>query len=106
MEQPRGALDRAGAEAELLSTHDGEIEARQMDLEPAATFKVDKVVSDASVENYDGLVQGGAVNPGKLRMDADAVAFVRAFADGKNRSRRSAMDPVGRRRPAWWPDVG
>ena len=82
LEQPRGALHGASAETELLSIHDGEIEARQMDLEPAATFKVDKVVSNASVENYDALLlPGGAVNPDKLRMDADAVAFVKAFAE-------------------------
>jgi protease I len=82
LEQPRGALHGAGAETELLSIHDGEIEARQMDLEPAATFKVDKVVSDASVENYDALLlPGGVVNPDKLRMDDDAVAFVKAFAE-------------------------
>jgi protease I len=82
LEQPRGALHGAGAQTELLSIHDGEIEARQYDLQPAATFPVDKVVAQASVDDYDALVlPGGAVNPDKLRMDGDAVAFVKAFAD-------------------------
>lgn len=82
LEQPRGALHGAGADTELLSIHDGEIDARQHDLESAATLKVDKVVSGASVEDYDALLlPGGAVNPDKLRMNGDAVAFVRAFAD-------------------------
>jgi protease I len=82
LEQPRGALHGAGAQTELLSIHDGEIQARQMDLEPAATFKVDRTVSEAAVEDYAALLlPGGAVNPDKLRMDHDAVAFVKAFAD-------------------------
>jgi protease I len=75
-------LHGAGAQTELLSIHDGEIEARQYDLQPAATFPMDKVVAQASVDDYDALVlPGGAVNPDKLRMDGDAVAFVKAFAD-------------------------
>lgn len=82
LEQPRGALHGAGANTELLSIHEGEIEARQYDLEPAATFPVDKLVSAASVDDYDALLlPGGAVNPDKLRMDGNAVAFVKAFAD-------------------------
>ena len=82
LEQPRGALHGAGAQTELLSIHDREIQARQMDLEPAATFQVDKLVSDATVDEYDALLlPGGAVNPDKLRMNEDAVAFVSRFAD-------------------------
>jgi protease I len=80
LEQPRGALHGAGAQTELLSIHDGEIQARQMDLEPAATFKVDKVVSDASVDDYAALLlPGGTVNPDQLRMNSDAVAFIKRF---------------------------
>ena len=80
LEQPEGALLAAGARTELLSLHDGTIEARQMDIEAAGHFTVDALVSDASVDDYDGLLlPGGTVNPDKLRMDADAVRFVRAF---------------------------
>jgi protease I len=80
LEQPRGALTDAGAEVELLSIHDGEIAARDHDLEDAGTFAVDGLVSNASVGDYDALLlPGGTVNPDKLRMDQDAVAFVREF---------------------------
>jgi len=41
LEQPRGALHGAGATTELLSIHDGEIRARQKDLDEAATFQVE-----------------------------------------------------------------
>ena len=58
LEQPREALRKAGAD----------------------TFPVDGLVSAASVEDYDGLVlPGGTVNPDKLRIDEDAVGFVRDF---------------------------
>src|ERR1700761_2622600 len=80
LEQPRDAVRNAGAETELLSIHAGEIVARNNDLEDAGTFSVDKVVADASVDDYDALLlPGGTVNPDKLRMDEDAVGFVRDF---------------------------
>ena len=85
LETPRRALDDAGAATTLLSIHDGEIQARDHALEAAGTFTVDGLVADASVDDYDALVlPGGTVNPDKLRMDTDAVAFVRDFvAAGK-----------------------
>lgn len=85
LEQPRQALDEAGARTELLSLHDGQIQARDNDLDAAGTFDVDALVRSASVDDYDALLlPGGTVNPDKLRVDEAAVAFVRAFmASGK-----------------------
>lgn len=80
LEQPRAALTDAGAQVELLSLKAGEIQARNHDLEPAGTFKVDRAVSDVAAAEFDGLVlPGGTVNPDKLRMDDSAVSFVRDF---------------------------
>src|SRR5271170_3993059 len=82
LEQPRGALTEEGAQVALLSLKTGEIQARNHDLEPAGAFDVDRAVSDASVDEFDGLVlPGGTVNPDKLRLDDSAVAFVRDFVD-------------------------
>jgi protease I len=82
LEQPRAALYGAGADTELLSTHTGEIQARQFDLVSAGTFSVDKLVTDASPDDYDALLlPGGTVNPDQLRINPRAVAFVRAFAE-------------------------
>lgn len=82
LEQPRGALRGAGADTELLSIHAGEIQARQFDLVPAGTLAVDKLVADASPDDYDALLlPGGTVNPDQLRIDSAAVAFVKAFAE-------------------------
>lgn len=81
LEQPRRALDEAGARTEVLSLDEGEIQARNDDLEAAGTFPVDAVVASASVEDYDALLlPGGTVNPDKLRVDPAAVGFVRDFA--------------------------
>ncbi len=80
LEQPRQAVQDAGAHTDLLSIEDGEIQAMNHDLEPADTFSVDRQVSDASVDEYDALLlPGGTCNPDKLRMDSDAVSFVRDF---------------------------
>lgn len=82
LEQPREALTQAGAQVQVLSLQTGEIQARNHDLEPAGTFAVDHAVSDAAVDDFDGLVlPGGTVNPDKLRNDESAVAFVRDFVN-------------------------
>lgn len=82
LEQPRGALHGAGATTEIISLHPGEIQARQFDMEPAGSFPVDRVVADVSADDYDALLlPGGTVNPDQLRMNSDAVSFVKAFAD-------------------------
>ncbi|MBE5413467.1 hypothetical protein E3G39_005062 [Mycobacteroides abscessus] len=80
LEQPRQALHDAGATTELLSLRDGEIQARNNDLDAAGTFSVDALVKSAAVDDYDALLlPGGTVNPDKLRIDDAAVRFVRDF---------------------------
>jgi protease I len=77
--QPREAVQSAGARTVLLSLDEGEIQAMNHDLEPADRFSVDGKVADASTDDFDALIlPGGTCNPDKLRMDAGAVAFVRA----------------------------
>ncbi|MGX1546607.1 type 1 glutamine amidotransferase domain-containing protein [Streptomyces adustus] len=85
LDQPRGALQGAGAETEIVSLRSGEIQARQFDLDAAGTFPVDRMVADASVDDYHALLlPGGTMNPDQLRMDRDAVQFVKDFmASGK-----------------------
>jgi protease I len=80
LEQPREAVENAGATTELISLEAGEIQAMDHDLEPARTFAVDTVIGDASADDYDGLIlPGGVANPDNLRQDADVIAFLQAF---------------------------
>jgi protease I len=83
--QPRRAVEQAGAKVELLSPGDSPIQAMNHDLEPADRFDVDKPISDASADDYDGLVlPGGTVNADKLRIEEDVISFVqRFFQSGK-----------------------
>jgi len=77
--EPWKAVKEAGAEVELLSTDSGEVQAFNH-LDKGDTFPVDRVVSEASPSDYDALVlPGGVANPDFLRMDENAVRFVRGF---------------------------
>jgi protease I len=77
--KPRDAVEAAGGTAELVSVNDGEIQAFNH-LDKAKTYRVDRTVKDARVEDYDALVlPGGVANPDFLRTDPDAVQFVRDF---------------------------
>src|SRR3954447_19699632 len=81
--EPWAAVERAGGRPRLLSTELGEVQAFNH-LDKADTFKVDAAVADADPESYDGLVlPGGVANPDALRMDQDAVAFVRDFVESE-----------------------
>jgi protease I len=82
LEKPRKALDDAGAQTEVISIHDGEIKGFDH-FDPVNTVRVDRMVEEASVDDYDALlVPGGVGNPDQLRMDENAVNFVRDFAVG------------------------
>jgi protease I len=80
LEKPREAVEEAGATTELLSPQSGEIQAMNSDIEPADKFSVDKVLSDVSADDYDGLIlPGGTVNADRLRMDDGVLSFVKDF---------------------------
>jgi protease I len=80
LEQPRQAVEQAGAQAELVSTHPGEIQAMNHDINKGDRFAVDREVAQASAADYDALIlPGGTINPDNLRRDAQAVQFVRNF---------------------------
>lgn len=79
LEQPLDAVREAGADADLLSLENGEIQAFNH-LDRGETFPVDRPVSEAAVDDYDALVvPGGVANPDAMRTDPDAVGFVREF---------------------------
>lgn len=78
---PWEAITAAGARAELVSLQSGEIQSISKG-EKAGKFKVDRLVTDVSVRDYDALVlPGGVKNPDTLRMNPAAVEFVRSFME-------------------------
>jgi protease I len=80
---PRRAIEDAGATTELVSLEEGEIQAFDH-LDHGDRFRVDRTVSQASAEDYDGLlIPGGVANGDFLRADADAVRFTKDFARAK-----------------------
>jgi protease I len=85
--EPKKNLEAEGAKVTVLSIKPGEGgkagEIKGWDkTDWGKSVKVDGLVYDASVDQFDALVlPGGQINPDKLRVDKDAVAFVREFAE-------------------------
>jgi protease I len=79
LEQPRMALDAAGAETEIISPEPEQIWGWDKD-HVGDYFDVDVSLDDADATEYDGLLlPGGVMNPDKLRTIPEAVDFVRSF---------------------------
>jgi protease I len=79
--EPWKAVEQAGGAPELVSLEEGEIQGFNH-YDRADTFRVDRTVEEASVDDYDALVlPGGVGNPDTLRMHDSAVGFVRGFVD-------------------------
>jgi protease I len=77
--KPRDALLAAGADVDILSIKLEPIQAFNH-MDKGDTFRVDREVADARVEDYDALIlPGGVANPDLLRVDDEAVAFVHDF---------------------------
>ena len=78
--EPWKAVQDAGAEPELISIEPGEVQAWKH-FDKGGSFKVDRTIEEAHVEDYDALVlPGGVVNPDQLRTDENVVSFIRQFA--------------------------
>jgi protease I len=82
--EPRKAVEEAGADVDVIAPEKEQIQAFNH-LDKADTIDVDKTTSEAKADDYDGVVlPGGVANPDQLRMDKDAVRFLREFfAAGK-----------------------
>jgi deglycase len=78
--EPWQAVEQQDWQPELVSLRPGTIQGFKH-YDKADTFRVDRVVEEASADDYDALViPGGVGNPDTMRMDENAVSFVRAFA--------------------------
>jgi protease I len=81
LEKPVDGLKGEGADVEYVTLEAGEVQAFNH-LDHGDKIRVDKAVADADASDYDALLlPGGVANPDFLRMDEDAVSFVRSFVE-------------------------
>lgn len=79
--EPKKALEAAGAKVFIVSPQDKKVKGWQH-TNWGDEFPVDRKLNEASADEYDALLlPGGVLNPDKLRVNATAVRFVKAFVD-------------------------
>lgn len=80
---PRDALIEAGATVDVIAPKEGAIRAWHHK-DWGETVEVDRALEDARPDDYDALVlPGGVINPDRLRMLPEAIAFIAAFGKQK-----------------------
>ena len=99
--EPWKAVEEAGGTPELVSLEEGDIQGFDH-YDKADTFRVDRVVSEVTADDYDGLVlPGGVGNPDTLRADEDAVRFARTFVESGKPVAVICHGPWTSSRPTW-----
>lgn len=80
---PREFLEKHGAQVDLVSIkRAGEKIQGFNHLTPDQQFQVERNIKEVHASDYDALVlPGGVANPDQLRMNPDAVNFVREFGE-------------------------
>jgi protease I len=77
--KPRQALDEAGATTQIVSPAKDKVKGWK-ETEWGDKFQVDVPLESAKASDYDALLlPGGVLNPDKLRMNQNAVHFVKDF---------------------------
>jgi protease I len=78
---PREALEAAGAQTDLVSPQNESVQGMKHD-DIGDKLSVDVLLKKANADDYDALLlPGGVANPDKLRINPDAVKFVKAFVE-------------------------
>lgn len=79
LEEPKKALDKAGAITQIVSPSTGSIQGMRH-ADKGDKFDVDVKLDNANAQDYDGLlIPGGLMNPDTLRSTPAALKFVRHF---------------------------
>lgn len=81
--EPLQGLKKEGATVHIISIKEGEIKSWD-ETDWGESIAVDKLVTNANVSDYDGLVlPGGVINPDLLRVNEDALSFIKSFFEHK-----------------------
>jgi protease I len=79
LESPRDALTEAGAQAVIVALKPGQVRGWRH-TEWGDSFNVDRTLAQADPHDFDALLlPGGVISPDKLRVNKDALEFVRDF---------------------------
>ncbi|HEX2328158.1 MAG TPA: type 1 glutamine amidotransferase domain-containing protein [Candidatus Angelobacter sp.] len=79
--KPREALNQAGAKTQIVSPKDGKVKSWRF-TEWGTELPVDVPLNNATIDQFDALLlPGGVISPDKLRMQPEAVNFVKSFFD-------------------------
>jgi protease I len=82
LDKPKKALEAEGATVHVISPESEMIQGMDHDEKHPEKTQVDKVITDASPEDYDALLlPGGVANPDKLRLSKESIAFIASFVD-------------------------
>lgn len=78
---PKQRFEAEGAKVEVVSPQESKVNGWQH-TKWGDAITVDRPLAQADAREYDGLLlPGGVMNPDRLRMNRDAVQFVKAFVD-------------------------
>lgn len=78
---PVEALRAAGATIEIIAPNAGRIQGFNHH-DKGESVSVDRPVREARADDYAGLLlPGGVISPDALRLEADAIQFIRGFVD-------------------------
>ncbi|WP_121666589.1 type 1 glutamine amidotransferase domain-containing protein [Mesonia aquimarina] len=79
LKSPKEAMEKEGFTVEIVSLKSGKIKSWS-DGNWSNEYSVDKVITDVSAKQYNALVlPGGVINPDQLRINEDALVFIRDF---------------------------
>ncbi len=79
LKSPKEAMENEGFEVDIVSLKSGSIKAWD-EGSWSKEYKVDKTLDSVSANEYNALVlPGGVINPDKLRIEEDAITFIKDF---------------------------
>ncbi|MDT0676880.1 type 1 glutamine amidotransferase domain-containing protein [Autumnicola musiva] len=79
LKSPKEAMEKEGFKVDVVSPESGKIKSWDID-KWGKEYDVDKTLDQVSAKEYNALVlPGGVMNPDNLRVNEDALVFVRDF---------------------------